>query len=252
MTVAGLCVLAVDDELPALAELEFLLSADPLVAQVRTAGDATEALRLFDRERIDAVFVDIRMPGLSGLDLVRTLTHFADPPSVVMVTAYEDAAVDAFALRVVDYLLKPLDAHRLAEAVRRVAEARGRAAPTEDETLAVELAGVTRFVHRSDVHWVEAHGDYARLHTADGSSHLVRIPVSTLEERWAKHGFVRIHRSYLIAVAQVSELRGDSAGGHVVRVAGAELPVSRRSARGLKDLLVNTTLGRQSGRSARQ
>jgi DNA-binding LytR/AlgR family response regulator len=239
----------VDDELPALAELEFLLAANPLVAAVHAAGDATEALRLLERERIDAVFVDIRMPGLSGLDLVRTLSHFADPPAVVMVTAYEDAAVDAFALRVVDYLLKPLDADRLAEAVRRVAEARGRPAPVEDETLAVELAGVTRFVHRSEVQWVEAHGDYARLHTADGGSHLVRIPLSTLEERWGRHGFVRIHRSYLIAVAQVTELRGDSSGGHVVRVAGVELPVSRRSARGLKDLLVNTTLGRHGARS---
>lgn len=235
----ALAVLAVDDEPPALAELEWMLSADPRIGTVETAQDAAAALRRLQERNFDAVFLDIRMPGLSGLELARTLRYFADPPPVVIVSAYEDAAVDAFAIRVVDYLLKPLDERRLGEAVGRVVESRSSAGESDDETIAVELGGVTRFIHRSEVHWVEAQGDYARLRTAD-ASHLVRTPLAALEERWVAHGFVRIHRSYLVSVAHVRDLRSDAAGKHSVTVDDVVLPVSRRSARGLKERLVQS------------
>lgn len=233
----ALFVLAVDDEPPALAELQWMLSADSRIGAVEVAQDAAVALRRLQDRHFDAVFLDIRMPGLSGLDLARTLRRFADPPPVVIVSAYEDAAVDAFAIRAVDYLLKPLDERRLAEAVGRVVESLSAAGEPDDETIAVELGGVTRFIHRSEVHWVEAQGDYARLRTAN-ASHLVRTPLAALEERWLAHGFVRIHRSYLVAVAHVRDLRSDASGRHSVTVDEVALPVSRRCARGLKERLV--------------
>jgi DNA-binding LytR/AlgR family response regulator len=244
MTGGQLCVLAVDDEPPALDELAYLLRAHPSVVEVRTASDAAAALKAIDDGGLDAVFSDIRMPGLSGLDLAKVLNRFAEPLPVVFVTAYDDAAVDAFALRAVDYLLKPVRADRLNDAVQRLLAADGPAAPvvaeptaTEPESVPVELGGVTRFVPLSEIRFVEASGDYARLHTADGS-HLVRIPLATLEQRWARAGFVRIHRSFLVATAHLSELRVDPGGGHVVRVGEALLPVSRRHARELKDRVV--------------
>ena len=233
---AGLTVLAVDDEPPALDELAYLLRADPRVGDVLVAGDAVEALRVLDGRPVEAVFLDIRMPGLSGLDLARVLARFAVPPPVVFVTAYDDAAVDAFALSAVDYLLKPLRADRLAEAVRRVAGA-GQPGPVSEETVPVELGGVTRFVAVADVLFVEASGDYARLHTASGS-HLVRVSLATLEERWAAAGFLRVHRSYLVAAAHIGQLRVEPGGGHSVVVGGTPLPVSRRHSRELKDRLV--------------
>jgi DNA-binding LytR/AlgR family response regulator len=110
---------------------------------------------------------------------------------------------------------------------------------TEDETISVELAGITRFVQRSTVRYVEAQGDYARLHT-DKGSHLVRIPLSTLEERWRSRGFVRIHRRHLVALRHVVELRLD-AGTVSVLVGSEELQVSRRHTRELRDLLVRST-----------
>ncbi len=185
------------------------------------------------------------MPGLDGLELARVLARFARPPPVVFVTAYDDAAVDAFALHAVDYLLKPLRAERLAEAVRRVAGAgppdgreRRAAIPGRTRTpIPVELGGVTRFVPLADVRYVEAQGDYARLHTATGS-HLVRVPLATLAERWAPAGFVRVHRSYLVATAHIGELRVEPTAAAVVVVGGASLPVSRRHTRELKDRLV--------------
>ncbi|MFF5706402.1 LytR/AlgR family response regulator transcription factor [Streptomyces sp. NPDC012794] len=266
-------VLAVDDEKPLLEELLYLLRSDPRVRSAEGASDATGALRRITRavesgpdgpDAIDVVFLDIQMAGLTGLDIARLLAGFARPPLIVFVTAHEGFAVQAFDLKAVDYVLKPVRPERLAEAVRRAREllagpAREEAperqavpaprrpapgAPATDRTpeqIAVELGGVTRFVAIADIAYVEAQGDYARLHT-DGGSHLVRIPLSALEERWAPHGFVRIHRRHLVALGRIDELRLD-AGTTSVRVGPAELQVSRRHARQLRDLLMRQATG---------
>ncbi|MGW5348759.1 LytR/AlgR family response regulator transcription factor, partial [Streptomyces sp. NPDC004050] len=115
------------------------------------------------------------------------------------------------------------------------------AADRAQDLIAVELGGVTRFVAIADIAYVEAQGDYARLHT-DAGSHLVRIPLSTLEERWAPRGFVRIHRRHLVALRRIDELRID-AGTTSVRIGAAELQVSRRHARQLRDLLMRQATG---------
>lgn len=238
----GLRVLAVDDEQPALEDLAYLLRADPRIGDVLTARDGATALKVLDRAMADgrpveAVFLDIRMRGLDGVVLGRLLTRFNRPPKIVFVTAYDDHAVDAFELKAEDYLLKPVRPERLAEAIRRVCGSRTDAvdAPQVD-MIPVELGGVTRFVASTEVRYVEAHGDYARLHTATGS-HLVRIPLATLEERWASAGFLRVHRSHLVAVKHIDELHIDS-GKCIVRVGETEIPVSRRHTRELRDLLV--------------
>lgn len=229
-------ILVVDDERPALDELAFLLRADPRVGEVVATDSATEGLRILQDLDVDAVFLDIQMPGLTGLELAQVLARFRTPPPVVFVTAHEGHAVDAFDLRALDYVLKPVRAERLAEAVRRVVEGGDRATAGLDGQIAVELGGVTRFVNRSDITHVEAQGDYARLHTATGS-HLVRTPLATLAEEWADAGFVRIHRSLLVSLAHVDELRMDS-GRCTVLVAGRDLAVSRRHTRELRELLV--------------
>ncbi|MEU3405718.1 LytTR family DNA-binding domain-containing protein [Streptomyces sp. NPDC006670] len=265
-------VLAVDDELPLLEELLYLLRSDERVLSAEGASDATEALRRITRavesgpdgpDAIDVVFLDIQMAGLTGLDVARLLAGFARPPLIVFVTAHEGFAVQAFDLKAVDYVLKPVRPERLAEAVRRARALLGRpegtaapaavpeqqrgpapeggAAERAPEQIAVELGGVTRFVAIADIAYVEAQGDYARLHTDEGS-HLVRIPLSTLEERWAARGFVRIHRRHLVALARIDELRVD-AGTTSVRVGAAELQVSRRHARQLRDLLMRQATG---------
>ncbi|MFC6886339.1 LytR/AlgR family response regulator transcription factor, partial [Actinomadura yumaensis] len=244
-------VLAVDDELPALEELTFLLRKDPRIERVTGAGEAAEALRDLSRmlvagERLDAVFLDIRMPGLDGLDFTRLLSGFAAPPQVVFVTAHDDCAVAAYELGALDYLLKPVRPERLAEAVRRVDDAVHRASaaedggvperPPEDEMIPVELGGRTRLVSRRAVTHVEAQGDYVRLHTAEGS-YLVRMPLAALARRWEEAGFIRIHRSTLVASAHITELRFDG-GRAAVQIGDELLPVSRRHTREVRDLLV--------------
>ena len=232
----GLRVLAVDDLAPALDELCRMLREAPEVGEVVGASDALKALRLLQADRFDAVFLDISMPGLSGLELAQVLARFKTPPPVVFVTAHEQHAVEAFELNAVDYVLKPVREERLAEAVRRVVEGTHPARAAEDDQVAVELGGVTRFISRADITYVEAQGDYARLHTADGS-HLLRTPLATLEQEWQAAGFVRIHRSLLVSLPHVDEVRTE-AGRCTVVVAGAELAVSRRHTRALRDLLV--------------
>ncbi|MEU5989480.1 LytTR family DNA-binding domain-containing protein [Spirillospora sp. NPDC047418] len=243
-------VLAVDDERPALEELAHLLREDPRIGRVTGAGDASAALRdlsrmLVEGERLDAVFLDIRMPGLDGLDFTRLLTGFAAPPHVVFVTAHDDCAVTAYELGALDYLLKPVRPERLAESVRRVAEAVHRtgtpaAEPTDpdDELIPVELGGRTRLVSRRTVTHVEAQGDYVRLHTADGG-YLVRMPLSALTKRWEPAGFIRIHRSTLVACAHITEVRFDG-GRAAVRIGDELLQVSRRHTREVRDRLVRS------------
>ncbi|MGZ5404776.1 MAG: LytR/AlgR family response regulator transcription factor [Nocardioides sp.] len=207
------------------------------MGSVQGCDSATDALRVLQESEVDAVFLDVQKPGLSGLDLAQVLSRFKDPPPVVFVTAHEEHAVAAFELRAVDYVLKPVRAERLGEAVRRVVESGQQGG--EDVRIPVERGGVTRFVDRSDITHVEAQGDYARLHTADGS-HLVRTPLSSLAEQWAPAGFVRIHRSVLVSLSHVQELRTER-GRCTVLVGGRELPVARRHTRELRELLTGTT-----------
>ncbi|WP_182525447.1 LytR/AlgR family response regulator transcription factor [Nocardioides dongkuii] len=239
---ARLKVLVVDDERPALDELAYLLQQDHRVGEVLTCDTATASLRVLQELAVDALFLDIQMPGLTGLELAQVLARFKEPPPIVFVTAHESHAVEAFELQAVDYVLKPVRADRLAEAVRRVVGVVGLVdgvtdrGPAGDLQVPVELGGVTRFVARSAITHVEAQGDYARLHTP-GGSHLVRTPLSQLEDDWGPAGFVRIHRSLLVSLAHVAEVRMD-AGRCTVVVAGAELVVSRRHTRELRDLLL--------------
>jgi DNA-binding LytR/AlgR family response regulator len=261
----ALRALVVDDEVPALEELSWLLRQDDRIGEVRTAGSGAEALRALEAGDIDVVFSDISMPGLDGMDLARVIARFAHRPQVVFVTAHDEHAVDAFAVDAVDYVMKPVRPDRLSEAVRRVVASREPSGPgagtgtavgagtagtsgqglsgngpgagtDQDETIPVELAGVTRFISRSQVRYAQAQGDYARLHTPAGS-HLVRIPLSTLEERWAAAGFVRIHRSTLVSLSHIKEVRMEHGRCSVV-LDEVELQVSRRHTRELRDRLL--------------
>lgn len=226
-------VLAVDDELPALDDLVRMLEASPAVEGVESAASAEEALvALGDGAAIDAVFLDVRMPGLGGLELARVLRRFEHPPAVVFVSAFDDAAVDAFELAAVDYLRKPVSRVRLDEAIERAAR---RSAPEEpaapdDEMLAVDAlrGGGTRLLPRSSILYLQAHGDYVRVASSEGRF-LVRARLSELEERWAAHGFVRVHRGFVVNLRRAVEVRPRLNGTAVLVMAdGAEVPIARR------------------------
>lgn len=219
-------ILAVDDERPALDDLARVLRAQPAVSEVDTAGSGEEALHvLAGGEPYDAVFLDVRMPGLDGVELARVLRRFAAPPALIFVSAYESAAVEAFELRALDYLMKPVSTARVAEALGRI-----RAQPEDTtQTLAVDApGGGTRLIQRADVLYLQAHGDYVRVVTADGRS-LVRGTLNEIERRWAPHGFHRVHRRFLVNLKHATEVRPQLNGTATLVLAdGSELPIARR------------------------
>lgn len=230
-------VLVADDEQPARDELERLLRRDARIGEILTADSGAAALRMLSERVVSIAFLDIHMPGLGGVELARSLVALAEPPAVVFVTADDQRAVDAFDLRAVDYLLKPVRTDRLRRAVDRVLELDGLGVASDDEVLTVTVGSSVRFVQRGDVRWVQAQGDYSRLHTSDDVGHLVRIPISELEQRWAEAGFVRVHRSYLAAVSAIDEARL-SGSEPSVSVGAVELPVSRRLLPAVREALV--------------
>jgi DNA-binding LytR/AlgR family response regulator len=269
----GVDVLVADDERPVLDELAHLLRADPHVRSVHAVASGAEALRWLSEHPVHVAFLDIHMPGLTGLDLARALSRFADRPAVVFVTADEARALEAFDVEAVDYVLKPVRRERLARAVERAVAGIGgiagvgsigaavpRGASTApaagpatapppvrpaDETIAVTVGTTTRVVARSAVRRVQAQGDYSRLIT-DTDAYLVREPISDLEQRWGPVGFLRVHRSHLVDRSAVTAVR--LGGAHpVVIVAGQEVPVSRRMAPAVRDALLGRP-GRPGGR----
>ena len=235
---SGLSVLAVDDEIPALDELTFLLENSSMVSSVRSARSATDALHFMHEERYDVVLLDIAMPGLDGLELARVLARFSDPPAIVFVTAHEQHALEAFEVGGMGYLLKPVTHERLVTTLGRVVSRPDDSPHASSlETIPVEIGSLTRILARDDVSWVESAGDYVRLHLRGGGNHLVRVPISLLEEKWCDHGFARIHRSFLVALRDIRELR-TSEGHMVVGMTNYDLPVSRRHSKELRDRLV--------------
>jgi DNA-binding LytR/AlgR family response regulator len=231
----------VDDEESQLHDLARLLDASQVVDTVDCASDGIEALAKLSTRAYDAIFLDVRMPDLDGLELARVLRRFASPPQLVFVSAYDSAAVDAFELRALDYLLKPVERRRLEEALGRVASAVNTAGPDgvngsddsgrEGEIVAVanlRSPGSTRLIARSSILYVQSHGDFVRIVVGDGR-YLLRSTLSELERRWQPFGFVRVHRQYLANLNQALELQPQLGGTAVLTFAGDQtVPVARR------------------------
>jgi DNA-binding LytR/AlgR family response regulator len=239
-----LTILAVDDERTQLEDLARLLRTFPLVEEVECAFDGHDALLKASNQRYDAIFLDVRMPDLDGVELGRILRRFAEPPQLVFVTAYDTAAVDAFELHALDYLRKPVSRLRVEEALGRVATAvdavrqdahNGDArvpshAPADGEMVAVAnvRTGSTRLIRRSSILYVQSHGDFVRIVTEDGR-HLLRATLAEIERRWEPFGFVRVHRQYVANLPKAVELRPQLGGTAELAFAdGQTVPIARR------------------------
>jgi two-component system, LytTR family, response regulator len=237
-------ILAVDDEQSQLQDLARLLRSSPIVEDVECAFDGHDALVKASEQPYDAIFLDVRMPDLDGLELARVLRRFAAPPQLVFVTAHDSAAVDAFELRALDYLLKPVARRRVEEALERVAvavaatadapaEAAGEpraSSPRESDVIAVAnvRSGATRLVPRSSILYAQSHGDFVRIVVSDGR-YLLRATLSELERRWEPFGFVRVHRQYVANLSKAVELRPLFGGTAELAFAdGRTIPVARR------------------------
>jgi len=241
-----LTILAVDDEHTQLEDLARLLRSVPSVREVECAFDGHGALVKASSQHYDAIFLDVRMPDLDGLELGRVLRRFALPPELVFVSAYDSPAVEAFELRALDYLRKPVSRRRVEEALDRVACAVESAAgavenghsrqhstaPAESEIIAVANVrnGSTRLISRSAILYVQSYGDFVRIVAGDGR-YLLRTTLGEIERRWETLGFARVHRQYVANLLKAVELRPLLGGTAELSFAdGQTIPVARRHA----------------------
>jgi DNA-binding LytR/AlgR family response regulator len=257
---SGLCVLVVGPRVEDRDALVGLLSRSLAVGAVHHAADVAAVMRLLDEADVDAVFVDIALPGLDGIAMAKVLGRFVSHPEVVLVADDPDKAAEAFEVGVLDYLQRPVGADRLAESLRRVGQRRAPGMPmhrgrnaglTEGRSLvAVEVTDRAADVASTSVRWMEVNRDYVRVHT-DRGSELLNISLGKLVDAWASIGMVRIHRSYAVRIAAVSELR-KSGANHTVVVDERELPISRRYAKRVTDQLLGDVpaLRRQAAKDA--
>jgi len=240
-------VLIADDEPLVRDALRDALAAEPDVEIVAECGDGDDALRLAAERRPDVLLLDVQMPGLTGLDVAARL----DPAlgaAVVFVTAYDHYAVRAFELASVDYVLKPFAPARLRAALARARERRKDGAaelrvrldallarlraepPSYLARFVASLAGRLRVIPVEEVIWIEADDNYVRVHTASGSA-LVRETMKTLESRLDPARFVRVHRSAIVAIGRVRELKPLDSGDYRVVLDGEHITTMSRTYR---------------------
>ena len=235
-------VVIVDDEPLARARLRGLLSREADVEVVAEAGDGQAALHACDTHQPDLVMLDIRMPGVDGLEVARQLAKQVSPPLLVFCTAFDAHALTAFETAALDYLVKPVRPERLAEALRRARTRLGVAPAANGERhartqLCAKLGGHLRLISVADIHYLQAEEKYVVVHHANGED-LIEESLKSLEEEFGER-FLRIHRNCLIARDALKELRRDADGHAQAILHGVERPldVSRRCLTDLREAM---------------
>ena len=253
------CAIVVEDEPLARRMVADLLRRDPEIDSVIECASAADAAKALERDRVDIAFLDIEMPGSSGLELAQSFSPPA--PVIVFVTAFGRYATEAFDVLAVDYVLKPFSDERFATATgrakTRVRERRLAELATQLATVSEELrptapaerpAYLTRLSFRQDDHtvivtvddviWIEAEDYYVLVHTRRGR-HMVRTTLASFEERLDPQRFVRVHRAAIVNVQDVREVH-DVGGLLLVLSDGAQVPVSRSRRRQVEPLTLGT------------
>lgn len=245
--------IVVDDEPLARAMIQEYLEDYPEITVVAECTNGRQAVRAIQEQAPDLVFLDIQMPGLTGFEV---LAHLDTIPQIIFSTAYDTFAIQAFETGAIDYLLKPYNRERFAKAVQRALHQHQQATspmtdqvlhllqaaqapqPTYTPHLFVRLADRIVPIQIADIVWVEAAGDYSRLHTAD-TTHLCNLGIGALEQRLDPTLFVRIHRSTLIALRAIAHIVSDGEGGYMVTLQDhTKVRVSRSYAPKVRALIV--------------
>lgn len=221
-------VLVVDDEPAARRGVRQLLGAYPEFRVVGECRNGRELLAALDTVAVDAVFLDIQMPGMDGFEVIRRRSP-ERMPAVVFLTAFDEHALKAFDAQALDYLVKPVTEARFATMVRRLTrQLRGGAVASREPSIVVHTSRGSLVIALHEVEWIESADNYCRLWVA-GRGHLHREALSTLEQRITAHGFARAHRQALVRLGAVRELhRGGETGCLAILKSGTRVPVSRR------------------------
>lgn len=246
--------LIVDDESLARERIRDMLASDPAIEIVSECANGEEAIEAIQRFSPDLVFLDVEMPGMDGFAVLDGLP--ADRiPTIIFVTAYDQYAVRAFEVYALDYLLKPFDRERFEKAVARakvhITSERSDALserilraiediktkPVHLERLVIKMNGHVFFMKAEEIDWLEAEGNYVRLHSGK-ESYLLRDTISALESQLDPKRFIRVHRSAIVNVDRISELQPWFHGEYrIVLREGVQLTLSRTYREKLHELL---------------
>ena len=229
----------VDDEAPARSELRYLLDELGQTEVVAEASNVREAIEKLKDHPCDVMFLDVNMPEANGLKLAEGLQTLKFPPAVVFVTAYSEFSLDAFKVNAIDYLVKPVETERLAQAIARVRDNVAlHLRAQKSERISVEKGGKKILISIDKIRYVMARDDYAYLQT-DTDRYFSTVSLAQLEKRLGTHGFFRVHRGYLVNLSMVEEVEPVPGGTLLLTLNGVEekIPVSRRRVSLLKKTL---------------
>ncbi len=214
--------IAIDDEPLALELLEDNISKLPYLQLVGSCNNAIEAIKVLQTEHVDLIFLDIQMPGLTGLQFIQSLTV---KPMIILVTAYEKYALDGFNLDVVDYLVKPVSLDRFIKACNKAYELFQLRSKNNGETnnayIFVKADYSLIKIDLEDIVWVEGLKDYLRIHLHNSNKPIVtRMAMKALEEELPSSRFVRIHKSFIVSIRFITSIRKST-----LLVGEQELPI---------------------------
>jgi two-component system, LytTR family, response regulator len=233
-------VIIVDDERLARQELRTMLATFPGIEIVGECADAFSAIETINELKPDVVFLDIQMPGKTGFDLLEELTVV---PEIIFVTAHDEFALKAFDVNALDYLLKPVQPNRLADAIRKISiriqdnKSEKSNALTENDQVFVKDGERCWFVKLSEVRLMESEGNYVRLYFGTNKPLILRS-LNYLDERLSQKAFFRASRKHIINLQWVEGIESWFNGGLMVKLRGGEqVEISRRQAVKLKDMM---------------
>ena len=214
--------LIVDDNTMARMAMKQLVKQVKDLELVQECADAMEAYNAINEKQVDLLFLDIEMPGMSGLDLIRNLGN--KKPLIIFTTAKKDYAVEAFELNVVDYLVKPVSPPRFLQAIEKANEAYAsikQEVKVEDQAFVfVKDNGVLKRVNVDDILFLEAMGDYVKVHTSQ-KFHVLHSTLKAIEEKLPPSKFIRVHRSYITSINKI-----DSIQDGVIAIGKSTIPVA--------------------------
>jgi DNA-binding LytR/AlgR family response regulator len=215
--------LVVDDEPLAVRLIENHIAKIDALEVVATANSALKAFEILNTKKIDLLFLDIKMPNITGIDFLKSLKH---PPKTIFTTAYRDFAIESYELEVVDYLLKPITFERFFKSVDKYLRTSNPVAATvvepvkNEEYILLKSSGKNFKIALDDIIYVESVKDYIKVHKTDGNAITSKYKISNLETDLPSEKFVRIHRSFIINASKVTAFSNTD-----IEVSGIDLPI---------------------------
>lgn len=215
--------IAIDDEPPALKVITNFCAKTEFVDLVKTFTDTTAAFNYLKNFPVDLIFLDIKMPAISGIDFYKSISQST---MVVFTTAYSDYAVEGFNLNATDYLLKPFTYDRFLQAATKAKDyaeyIKGTSAPVENRVLMVRADYSLHQINFADIIYIESLDDYLRIHIEGKKNVVVRMTMKTMMEKLPAPEFIRVHRSFIIPFARINKVRGKQ-----IYIGETEIPLSQ-------------------------